>query len=77
MVRTVWWWTIGKMWSETNVLPRVFGWVTMTGAVVFPLVTGVIAVGRSDSPLELALRLVLSVWMLALAIFLWPRRPLA
>jgi hypothetical protein len=26
----MWWWTIGKMWVETRVLPREIGWATAT-----------------------------------------------
>ena len=77
VVRTVWWWTIGKMWAETNVMPRAFGWVTMLVAVAFPLAAGLAAlVGRSDALPDLALRLVFSVWLVVLAAFLWPRRPI-
>jgi len=35
----LWWWTIGKMWAETGVLPRPFGIVTAAlGALAFVLV---------------------------------------
>src|SRR5439155_52099 len=38
-VRGVWWWTIGKTWAETGVLPRAFGWVTaMLAVACFALV---------------------------------------
>jgi len=30
----LWWWTIGKMWVETGVLPRAFGYGTATLAIV-------------------------------------------
>jgi hypothetical protein len=33
-VRGIWWWTIGKMWVETGVLPRAFGWITAGLAIV-------------------------------------------
>jgi hypothetical protein len=76
--RAVWWWTIGKMWVETGVLSRVFGWITMLGAIVFPVVAAIAALGvRSDSSPDLALRLAFSAWLLAMSVFLWPRRPVA
>ncbi len=35
----MWWWTIGKMWAQTGVLPRRFGMVTMAcGLAAFVLV---------------------------------------
>ena len=32
-VRAIWWWTVGKIWVETAVLPRVLGAVTMGLAI--------------------------------------------
>ena len=78
IVRTVWWWTIGKMWAETNVMPRTLGWITALLGVAFPAAVGVAAIaGRSDLLPDLALRLVFSAWLVVLAAFLWPRRPVA
>ena len=78
MVRAVWWWTIGKMWAETNVLTRAFGWATMLLAILFPAVAGIAALeGRSDASPDLALRLLFAAWLVILAAFLWPRRPVA
>jgi hypothetical protein len=35
----LWWWTIGKMWVETGVMPRPFGMATAAlGALAFVLV---------------------------------------
>jgi len=77
VVRTVWWWTIGKMWAETKVMPRLFGWITALLAILFPLAAGLAALGgRSDALPDLALRLVFSAWLVLLAAFLWPRRPI-
>ena len=77
IVRTVWWWTIGKMWAETNVMPRAFGLTTAVLAVAFPAAAGVAALaGRSDLLPDLALRLVFAAWLVVLAAFLWPRRPI-
>lgn len=67
-VRGIWWWTIGKMWWETDLLPRTFGIVTMMLAVMafvaclVPTFTG--------PTLDLALGL----WMLALSAALWRSR---
>ena len=78
VARVVWWWTIGKMWSETNLLPRIFGWVTMVGAVLFAAVGASTALGgRVDLSPDVALRLVFAGWLVILSVLLWPRRPLA
>jgi hypothetical protein len=78
VVRVVWWWTIGKMWAETGVLPRAFGWITMVGALLFAVVGALTVVGgRVNASPDLALRLLFSGWLVLLAVFLWPRRPLA
>lgn len=35
----LWWWTIGKLWTQTGVLPRIFGRITAgLGLVAFVLV---------------------------------------
>lgn len=35
----MWWWTIGKMWTQTGVMPRTFGYVTAAlGLASFVLV---------------------------------------
>ena len=78
MARAVWWWTIGKMWAETNVLPRAFGWITMALAILFPAVAALTTLGsRSDASADLALRLVFASWLVILGSLLWPRRPVA
>ena len=70
-VRGIWWWTIGKLWFETGVLPRLFGMATM--------VLAVIAVGAAlaSAPMTMdtaslwgAERVVLGLWSLALAFLL-------
>ena len=71
-VRGVWWWTIGKMWAETTVLPRAFGWVTMLLAILcFVLVGAYAAAGLPMSPPDLPLRFLLALWLLVLAGLLW------
>jgi hypothetical protein len=69
-VTGVWWWTIGKMWAETGLFPRSFGWLTMALAllcfaaviVATPLALGV--------PQSLP-ALLLSPWLIVLGGLLW------
>jgi hypothetical protein len=71
-VRGIWWWTLGKMWVETDVLPRVLGAVTMGLAVAcFALVGYYALTGIPMAPPELPLRVALAAWLLALAATLW------
>ena len=71
-VRGVWWWTIGKMWAETDVFPRQFGWLTMLLAVVCFVLVGVYAAaGLPMSPPDLPLRLLLALWLFSLGGLLW------
>ena len=67
-VSGVWWWTIGKMWAETQVVPRTFGWYTMALAVIC---FGYVGAGVLASVPDLPLRLILGVWLIALAAFFW------
>ena len=74
-VRGIWWWTIGKMWRETAALPRLFGIATMTLAVL--ALGAAIASAPMDmqaSAIWTAERLILGLWSLALAFFLWLAR---
>ena len=71
-VRGVWWWTIGKLWAETGVLPRAFGWITMALAVLcFALVIAYAIAGLPMSPPDLPLRIVLGAWLVALEAIVW------
>jgi hypothetical protein len=76
----MWWWTIGKMWAETGVLPRAFGVVTaalgLCAFVLVPLeafsVEFVAVMPRSladalAQPYFSAAHLVLGLWLIALA----------
>jgi hypothetical protein len=73
MVTGMWWWTIGKMWAETRVLPRAYGWLTMALAIVcFALLaayayTGGVTMAVPDLPL----RIILGIWLIVLAGLLW------
>jgi hypothetical protein len=71
-IRAMWWWTLGKLWWETNVLSRWFGAVTLGFAVgQFALVILFGPLGADMNILTLPLRVALGVWMLALAAALW------
>jgi hypothetical protein len=67
-VSGIWWWTIGKMWAETQVMPRAFGWFTMALAV---LCFGYAVAGVFASVPELPLRLFLGLWLIVLSAFFW------
>jgi hypothetical protein len=74
-VRAMWWWTLGKLWWETNVVNRWLGAVTLGLAVgQFALVILFGPVGADMTTLALPLRLTLGLWMLALAAALWRTR---
>src|SRR5439155_337541 len=70
-VRGIWWWTIGKMWAETGVLPRPFGWITAALAIAcFALV---VAYSINEVPMstpDLPLRVILGVWLVVVAVVL-------
>lgn len=67
-VRGIWWWTIGKMWWETDLLPRTLGIVTMMLAVI-SFVACLIPTFAGPT-----LDLALGLWMLVLAAALWRSR---
>jgi hypothetical protein len=75
LVRGIWWWTIGKMWTETAVVPRWLGYPTM----LFAALAIVLAVASAPLNLDpyglwMAERLILGVWTLALGYALWRTR---
>ena len=77
-VRAIWWWTIGKMWWETDVLPRWLGAVTLGLAVgEFALVLALGPLGADMSIAWLPLRVLLGLWMLAVSFTLWRSRTIA
>ena len=76
----MWWWTIGKMWVQTGVMPRVLGRVTAgLGLIAFALVpleafsssfTAVMPRSLADAlaqPYFSGAHLALGVWLLVLA----------
>ncbi len=77
----MWWWTIGKLWAQTGVLPRRFGLATAgLGLAAFALVpieafsAAVVAVmprSLADAlaqPYFSAAHLILGIWLLVLAL---------
>lgn len=71
----IWWWTIGKLWVETDALPRTLGLATMALAAL------AVAAALASAPLALdaatlrtAARLLLGLWTLGLAAALWRER---
>jgi len=74
-VRAIWWWTIGKMWWETGVLPRWLGAVTLgLAAGEFALVLALGPLGADMSIAWLPLRVLLGIWLLAVSFTLWRSR---
>jgi hypothetical protein len=79
VVLGTWWWTMGKMWVQTAVMPRALGIATATLAVVALvgalalvvstdlLVPGAVAAGQAWTIAQA----VLGVWLLGLAAGLW------
>jgi hypothetical protein len=75
LVLGVWWWTIGKLWAETGIMPRTFGLVT-AGLGIFAVVAAPLEAGRLGLEIKLgapeiavwpAAVAALGVWLLALA----------
>ena len=74
-VRAIWWWTIGKMWWETGVLPRWLGAVTLGLAVgEFALVLALGPLGADMAVAWLPLRVLLGIWLIVLSVTLWRAR---
>jgi hypothetical protein len=77
----IWWWTIGKMWAQTGVLPRTFGRMTAAlGLLAFGFVPlqafsttlgSIMPASLADAlaqPYFSAAHLVIGAWLLALAV---------
>ena len=74
-VRGVWWWTIGKLWYETGVLPRLLGLATMIlAAIAFGAAIASAPMGMDTAILWTSERVILGLWTLAVAFALWRRR---
>jgi hypothetical protein len=71
-VRGIWWWTIGKMWSETGILPRLFGVATMALAVIaFAAAVTFTTMDVQTSTISTSERVIVGLWSIALAVALW------
>jgi hypothetical protein len=74
-VRGIWWWTIGKLWAETSVMPRLFGTATMVLAVLAIGAAIVLApMGVESGAIWMTERLILGLWTILLAFALWRAR---
>jgi hypothetical protein len=70
-LRAIWWWTIGKLWWETGVVPRWLGAVTGGLAVgELALVLALGPLGVDPSIAWLPLRVLLGLWLIILSITL-------
>jgi hypothetical protein len=72
-VRGVWWWTIGKMWWETSLLPRMLGAATVALAGIAFAVT--LASAATDMrTARIALDALLGLWLLGVSAALFRTR---
>jgi len=75
----MWWWTIGKLWAETKILPRelgvataALGTLTIAGGLFAAVNVGLTAVrGVPDLSVWSIAQAVLGVWMIVLGATLW------
>lgn len=65
----MWWWTIGKMWAETLLLPRPLGLLTAVLGVA-AIVAG-IAVPVVSGSEAMSVHAVLGIWLIGLAAAVW------
>jgi hypothetical protein len=74
-LRGIWWWTIGKMWAETSVLPGLFGIATMILAVIaIGAALASAPLGTDTSTVSMSERVIVGAWTLALSLFIWRLR---
>ncbi len=74
-VRGIWWWTIGKLWSETGVMPRSLGIATMVlAAIAIGAALASAPMTMDAATLWLSERVILGLWSIAVAFALWRRR---
>jgi hypothetical protein len=72
LLRAIWWWTVGKLWWETSLLPSWLALPTMALAVVsFAAAIASAPMGMSADSLWVAERLLLGFWLLTLSSALW------
>jgi len=79
LILGLWWWTVGKMWAETEALPRPLGTATLVmgalaiaGGLFSALSIGLSAIrpGFPDIAVWSSLELALGVWLVILAAML-------
>lgn len=74
-VRGIWWWTAGKMWAETGVLPRALGTGTMAlGALSLAAAVASAPLAMDTGTMRVFERALLGLWTLALSFALWRTR---
>ncbi len=74
----MWWWTIGKMWVESRVLPRELGWATATLGVLALVGTFIesanilsaVAPGYPEIDAWMLGQVTLGAWLIAIAVVL-------
>lgn len=72
-VRGVWWWTIGKLWWETALLPRALGAATMVIAVI-AFVATLGSAATDMRAVRTALDALLGLWLLGVSAALFRTR---
>ena len=71
-VRAIWWWTIGKLWWETSLMPSWLAVPTMALAVIaFGAAVVTAPMGVDAQSIWWTERAILGAWLLALAYALW------
>lgn len=70
-IRGMWWWTVGKMWATTAVLPRSFGVGTAALGVLALAATFAASANVPDLAIWDRGGIALGVWLIALATALW------
>jgi hypothetical protein len=70
-VRGIWWWTVGKLWWETSLLPSWLALVTVALALVaFALAAGT-TLGVASLVLPYLASALFGLWLIALSYALW------
>jgi hypothetical protein len=76
-MRGIWWWTAGKMWVETGVMPRWLGLPTMLLAALAIGIAVVSAPLGVDTRTQwMSERIIVGLWTLALSVAVWQTRPI-
>ena len=80
VVLGIWWWTIGKMWVETALMPRILGIATATlgilafaGAAALALGADLLVPGATAGQAWTVVHVVVGLWLIAIAFSLFKR----